>query len=214
MLNDRELSKVCWTLYLDQPTDYWDRLFPHDGGYVGIKQIGDEIVVCWRGSTTLFDWLEDFQAVPVMDHDLGMVHSGFLGGVNSIMDSVTAAVASSRVYVIGHSLGAGHAAIHAAKLILAGRAPQKVTLWGCPRPGFQQLRDILNRPKFNITSYKNRKDPVTDVPVNIGDFKYVDATTFYTVNVAPSLMDAWGPLADHHFNLYATAMEALYPPKT
>jgi hypothetical protein len=215
MLNDRELARVAHALYDydgKTPDDYFNHLLPHDGGYVGVKNAPDGgTVECWRGSTTLMDWIEDLRALPEYDPGLGAVHSGFLRGVDSVVAELDK-VSPCPTYVIGHSLGGGHAAIRAAGLILRARVPAKITLWGCPRPGFQRLADILARKR--VTSYRNRDDVVTKVPLNIApNLLYVDAAPFVQVDVAP-VSDLWGVLRDHHFALYETAMSALFPPTT
>ncbi len=217
MRDDRELARVARALYnYDErtPDDYFNHLLPHDGGYVGVKDAGNgETVECWRGSTTLIDWIEDFRALPEYDAELGgTLHSGFSRGVNSVAAALDK-VSPHPTYVIGHSLGGGHAAIRAARLIVRGRVPLKTTLWGCPRPGFQRLADILARHPVN--SYRNRDDMVTKVPFYVPpNLLYVDAAPFLQTDVAPAAFDLWGPLRDHHFYLYNTAMAALFPPTT
>lgn len=216
MLNDRELARVCRALYdtdARAPDDYFNHLLPHDGGYVGVKNAPNgETVECWRGSTTLMDWIEDLRALPEYDSELGSVHSGFSRGVNSIAAALDK-VSPHPTYVIGHSLGGGHAAIRSGRLIVRGMPPVKTTLWGCPRPGFQRLADILK--PYCVDSYRNRADVVTTVPPYLPpNLLYVDAAPFIPTDVAPGLSDLWGLMRDHHFTLYDTAMKAMFPPTT
>ena len=53
------------------------------------------------------------------------------------------------------------------------RTPQQITVFGCPRPGGEQLRDILALSGAKLESYRNERDPVTYVPFLPGVFTHV-----------------------------------------
>ena len=64
--------------------------------------------------------------------------------------------------ITGHSLGAAHAAIFAA-LFTANNLPWKeLVTFGCPRPGYQALRNLLCGRA--MTAYRNGHDVVPTVP--------------------------------------------------
>jgi hypothetical protein len=210
-LTDLDIGSLCLALYSDQPDGFWDYFWPHDGGYVAIKRVGDVDVLIWRGSSTTLDWLDDLDTIPIVDPILGSVHKGFFLGASGMWPQVDK-VLQAKVIVVGHSLGAGHASIYAGHMVAAlHKMPVRVVLFGSPRPGFQKLSDIL--APVTINSYKNRSDPVTDVPLYIEpDFLYVEPRPFIALDVAPPFQDSWGLFSDHHMQLYHTALQGLYRP--
>jgi hypothetical protein len=207
-MNDLDLVTICQALYSDQVDGYWTRLWPHDCGMAALKRVNNKYdVVVWRGSTTLDDWLADLNTEPVTDPKLGPVHQGFLQGVLDLAPSILQAIARP-AYVCGHSLGAGHALLHAGFLKLAGEDILGVTTWGTPRPSSgPKLSTLLWNTKGH--DYRNRSDAVTDVPFGWG---YQHPRALTDVDVEPSLGDSWGILANHHISLYHTAMQGLFQP--
>ncbi len=206
-MNDLDIAVICNALYTDQEPGYWTRLWPHDCGMAAMKRVHDKFdVVVWRGSTTLDDWLADLNAWPIWNNTLGLVHPGFLRAVLDLQKDILKAVARPAI-ITGHSLGAGHALLHAGFLTAAKKDLVRVTTFGTPRPGCAQLAKILTYVAGN--DYKNRNDPVTGLPAMFG---YQHRKPLIRVDVEPSLSDGWGLLADHHMSLYLTAMEAKFQP--
>lgn len=216
-ISDFDIAKTCIRLYADnaETDSFWDQIWPEDGGYAALKHLGDFDVVVWRGSTTSYDWALNFDAMPVIDGSLGMLHAGFVKGVWPLQDEITAALkASGRpVIVTGHSRGAAQGAIFAGHLVAAGLSPARLMVMGCPRPGYQKLADVLASGGVEIHSYKNCDDPITDVPFNIDligtacDFPYVHVSDFRHLEQAPAKLDKWGLFAAHHCELYVAGIQ-------
>jgi len=205
-MNDLDIAKICFKLYDDNPLDAdWDNLWPHDGGFAARKRVGDVDVVIWRGSTTALDWIDDLDFEPVDYPVFGKVHAGFLKGVSAVWDQVDATL-GAKVIISGHSLGAAHALLHAARHEVRSKRPQRVVVMGSPRPGFQKLADLLG--PVSIASYKNGDDPVTMVPPTLPSWPYVPPRDFIPLDVAPELGDSWGVFARHRWTLYLQGIEA------
>jgi hypothetical protein len=216
VMSDAESAKDYMRIYADDPTKdsgyCW--MAPINGGYVGLTKRAGVVYVDWRGSTTPKDWLWNFEADPTMDGSLGMLHKGFAKGVWAVQDTVTAQINSMPCVVRGHSRGAAQAAIFAGHLTVLKHAPLRVVLWGCPRPGFSKLKELL--APIPVASYKNLNDPVTDVPFCLDlpghalDLPYEHVRRFTQLTARPNVIQAvWGLLAPHHMELYAKGLEQL-----
>lgn len=215
MLNNYAIAGICNALYHPQPKGFWDDCWEHDGGYAAHKLVKLPAmpaidVIVWRGSTTVIDWLDDFQTLPVPDGKLGEVHEGFLRGIAETKADVDKVLSKDRLIVVtGHSLGAAHALLYAGHLVAeTAFKPTRVVVFGAPRPGYQQLADVLKQTP--IASYRNRVDPVTEVPFSSALFPFVDCAPLTALDVEPPPIDAWGPLADHHMALYLAGVGALH----
>jgi Lipase (class 3) len=173
MLTDKDCVDACASIY--DPASKWDRLWSA-GIYAGIR--GN--ILCFRGSVTLDDWLDDADAAPFNDPDLGGVHAGFFLNLKEFHSEICQYLGPHPV-IVGHSLGAARAALFSALLAAKGHPPAAAILFGCPRPGF--LKAIRYMTEFPMRSYKNRCDPVTDVPLPFyPDFPYMDAPGRIQVN--------------------------------
>jgi hypothetical protein len=200
---DFELAQLAQAIYSQQPAGFWVTLLPHDGGYVGLYRWHDKVdVPVWRGSITLTDWLDDFAAAPEFDGRLGWVHSGFMGGVESIYEELGKHIARP-IMVTGHSLGAAHAMLHTGLLRYAKEDLIGAVVFGCPRPAEQGLADLL--ADVPTRSYRNGEDPVPTVPT---DPPYVHPKPLIQVNAGAHINDH-GPLTYHHIDLYVSAMKGL-----
>ena len=61
----------------------WDWVHPEDGRYWGMRKVGHDRILVARGSTTNYDWIEDFRAIQFTQ--LGArVSEGFWDGVGPI----------------------------------------------------------------------------------------------------------------------------------
>jgi hypothetical protein len=174
------------------------------GVWFGIKKCPDFDIVCFRGSITVQDWMLDGQTEMISCPGIGQVHSGFSRNMLFIKARLSTLVRPNPV-VTGHSLGAARAAIYAG--LLAQRPyeePVKVALFGCPRPGAQALVDVCEH--LSITSYKNRHDPVTDVPLSFPEFPYVPVRPYIYIDgmIDTSLPP---PFDDHHIQNYCKGIE-------
>lgn len=209
MLSDLQIITICNELYNDTVTPgYWSHIFPTDGAYAAVHQESGYDVVVWRGSTTKLDFLEDFASeIPVWDLYLGHCAFGFLKGMRATQPSLDAVLGQKQIIVTGHSLGAAHAALYAAHLEATGKPLMALVNFGEPRPGFERIHDLLKGVYCH--SYRNRKDPVTEVPalgVSNVDL-YVHSSQLIPLDVQPPPNDPWGPLQDHHISLYIQGIQ-------
>lgn len=202
---DLYMARLCAELY-ENPASFD---FVDDGAQTGICygiKYGDDCDdLIFRGSDDTEDWKRDFQAEMISVPGLGLVHSGFILNLQGIKPPL-----KKKFRIGGHSLGAGHGVLEAALMTVAGAPPISIHLYGCPRPGAQELVDVLK--DVPILSYRNHDnflaDPVTDVPVPFLGWHYEHVRPF--IDVACIVDRSLGPPWDiHHYKNYIAALEAL-----
>ncbi len=207
MPNDSALIDFVLQLYGPDGVDptKWDYLGTSDVGYVAAKLVNGVWIVVSRGSVTLEDWLENAEAFPIEHPDIGRVHAGFLDGVMAHQANIEAIV-QPPVICIGHSRGAAESDIRAGLLMRKfGPGAEVFSVgFGKPRPGFQELADLLGK---NARWYANEGDPVCSVPSEFLGFEHPGERIDFAV--APVLKDPWGPVAPHHSELYQIGVHAL-----
>lgn len=217
MLDIKGICDLYAWLYTDLPvpTNTWDHVFPVDGAFAAVKRLESIDYVMFRGSVTLIDWAEDLftPQTPVYDRRLGFLHPGFMLGVNSVKDKIDAVVGDN-VVVVGHSLGAGHAALYGGYRLTAEKPVNRLIVFGCPRPGFSALKHTLSA--IPVYSFRNMDsaghDLVTDVPFGLGPtLDYSPIADYQDVTAKPRSDDKWLVFKYHHMGLYCRALGATGP---
>jgi hypothetical protein len=216
-VTDKDIAELCVDIYNPPESqkvtwDHFDSGADSDQICWGIKVLDTVDVLVFRGSSTFEDWRRDFDvwASPFGHSKLGPVHPGFLLGIDQVLQEYRDA-SKGVLFVAGHSLGAGRASILCGLAIAAGITPVGRVVFGEPRPGFQQLANLI-APISESRSYRNGKpntfdhDLVTDVPYYLGLYQYVHPTTLIDVSALPPLLDDWGLFSYHHMQLYAQAL--------
>ncbi|KAG5469423.1 hypothetical protein LSCM1_02647 [Leishmania martiniquensis] len=168
-------------------------------GFIGVDHTNKQIVVAFRGSVTVMNWVQDlvFTFVDYVIHSSCRrcrVHKGFLASYLSVRSQVKAAVTTLlsrhpgyQVLAAGHSLGgalAVHAAVDLQVLLdsMAGpTAPVALYTLGAPRvgnPSFAKwTAQILARgPHYRLT---HCRDPVPHMPPMSFGFLHAPSEVFY-----------------------------------
>jgi Lipase (class 3) len=143
---------------------------------VGQSAVG--IIVAFRGTLppketySWRDWLQDLFAEPVSYRGLpGLVHSGFLEALNSILPQVITATNSlnpsptNPVYVTGHSKGGGMAPLAAYLMRQSSNIPIKqVVTFAAPKSGDGGFQTGYQSVFKNHIRYENYGDLVPLLP--------------------------------------------------
>ncbi|MDB5612070.1 MAG: hypothetical protein JWP25_8970 [Bradyrhizobium sp.] len=218
MISDADLAALSTGIYAyeGQRGVVWDHFDPGDDGDKvcwGLKRIGGDVALVLRGSVTALDWLRDVTALtnPFHHDDIGPVHPGFLSGMRTIERELADLMdKTAPLYITGHSLGAGRAAILAGLLTIDGWKPAARVVFGEPKPGFAQLAELISAVPGR--SYRNgddrNHDPVTDVPFSFPPEQFVHPTPVINVTARPTpgLFGLYGIFSWHHMASYQEAL--------
>lgn len=159
--------------------------------------------VALRGSHSFEDWLRDAMAFPVWT-PLGFMHAGFWMDMPALYTAVRAKLAEAPdapVVITGHSLGGGHARPLAGMFALDGIKVAQLTTIASPRPGFMNLRRVIEKSGIPHENFRFNNDPVPLVP-----FKFLPLISWehteenWTQLTGPSDPNDLTPLRDHHLD--------------
>lgn len=187
---------------------------------VCVIRLGDTNVIVFPGTTQIYGWLRDFEAIdstPIEHPQLGPVHIGFWAGMDQVWQALTArGCLAGRTIVAGHSLGAARAVLFAGLLTAAGKPPALVLTCGEPRAGMAPLVKLL--APVTIRSYLNDPtngfpdDPVWGVPFHMPLlFGYDHPRAPIVRPCTPLAQDPWELLAAHHIQIYGESIGSLDP---
>jgi hypothetical protein len=209
--SDIDLVNFSSAVYNPQPNGYWDVLDPgpDDNIYWSLKKTAGFDIITFRGSITAHDWLDDIRAIPYVTR-IGTVHKGFYDGMEHMWNDVKKSI-TQPACVTGHSLGAARADILAGLMTVDGMPPVKLSVFGEPKPGFEDFGKLIN--SIPGTSYRNGnatfKDIVTEVPITLRPFDaFVHRKKLVDVDAEPmpNTLDDLSVFAFHHIELYVAAV--------
>lgn len=187
MITDLQLAQAALDAY-SKPASL---PIPETGTDVRITIVDEAMLVSFRGSKTLQDWIRDFRFAPIVlraHPQLGPCHDGFLRGVESVIGPILNATIGKKVYIDGHSLGGALAVGTAALFTLAGRPVETVVTFGAPRFGMAPFVSLLK--PVTVRQYRNGNDPVPDLPLSVApEFLFLDSRDPRIVIGAPCLID-------------------------
>jgi hypothetical protein len=218
MLTDKDCAELAMGIYAYSGSSpvTWDHYDSgtDDGVCYGVKFVNGTQVVAIRGSTTLEDWIRDFDCVALpfnVAGGLGPVHPGFYLGMDRVCHELLTGNSSPYV-VTGHSLGAGRACVLTGLMTIARHMPLRRVCFGEPKPGFDTLAKLI--AGIPAASYcagdANGHDLVTDVPFSFPPEEYVHPTPLTPLAVTLEPNDPWGIFAYHHMQGYAAALAAQF----
>lgn len=165
-----------------------DKTFTSIEGFVGIDHVKQEIVLSFRGSVSIRNWIADFDfSHDDCDEDLGYpgceVHSGFRDAWQDAEPLATSYITASlalyptySLVLTGHSLGAATATVAAAYLRAAGQRCDLYT-YGSPRVGNEEFAQYMsatvNGSTYRVTHFD---DPVPKLPLSsalFGSYRHI-----------------------------------------
>lgn len=147
---------------------------PDTGLQLYVAGSAGSVVVAFRGSTELNDWLGDFN-FPQDDGALhgvaGRVHRGFASALSPSFDAIEETIrifasAGQPIFVTGHSLGGAEATLAAARLARAGGVMLgPLYTYGAPRTGDATFaQDAFLRLDADAYRIVNERDLVPHIP--------------------------------------------------
>ncbi|KAL1521472.1 hypothetical protein AB1Y20_021134 [Prymnesium parvum] len=172
------------------PKAFWS---PRTGMQAFVGMAAEGIIVAFRGSDNLENWIENlqFSKRSVYPKCAGCeVHSGFYETWLSVSDGVISEVMrlhalhpKSKIFLTGHSLGAAVAALCAAELGASshslGLPIAAVYNYGQPRVGnaaFASFYETGTHVSWRVTHWR---DPVPHLPLEFMGFHHLTTEVFY-----------------------------------
>jgi hypothetical protein len=202
--------------YADQKPVHWDHQNDSKDS-IGvkwfIKKIGYIWFVVFPGTENLVELLKDFDAIPVEDHVLGLVHMGFMWGMHDTWSTIDHIIGKDPFIVGGHSMGAAHATLFTGLAVARKRPPLRRVVFGEPLSGFARQAELVSRvPSVSYCAFDDTgKDPIPSLPPAIG-YARASPLTDIRVKVTPEAIDAMPPLPNlplHYLPGYVRALENL-----
>lgn len=151
-------------------------------GYVGYSDSANTILVSFRGSSNIPNWIENlnFEKVPYIFCLRCEVHAGFMAAYAAIASTLTSRVKdilsahpTASLLTTGHSLGGALAMIAALELKrLYNPSSVEVHSFGAPRIGNANLARHINNKIPNIYRLVHNKDLVPHLPPDLPEFEY------------------------------------------
>jgi hypothetical protein len=162
-------------------------------GYIGYMKNYKTIYVSLRGSSSVMNWLDDFE-VRLVDYTTWpecrcKVHNGFYKSALGVKDKMIASVKllkvrfpTYKVVVTGHSYGAACGQLLAMELERVG-INVEVYDFGQPRVGNEMYADFVNTQIVSNWRFVHNKDMVPHVPPSEGmDYLHSCREIFEDVN--------------------------------
>lgn len=204
-----------------------------------VQESADYIVVAFRGTSNLRDWITDAQftqrlLVEEADGAECKVHHGFLDAYESVISDLGHYLSSIHrhrpVFVTGHSLGGALAILAALELKRQGFDVRQVYTFGQPRVGNKNFANLYNWSlKENTFAVVNEGDPVPLLPPLLNGYRDCGVEIYlrrdYTTRVNPFIgwqlfediagaVNAWrkcslGLLPNHFIATYQTRLQLL-----
>lgn len=182
----------------------WDHRWEVQGIVCGHVHEDGVDVLAFRGSVTVEDWMDNADAWPRWDRELGFVHRGFLDGMDALLAQVIPVLTPGcPIAVTGHSLGGARARIAAAKLLVRKFPVSRLVTFGSPKPAFVNLARVIQKAGIDHRSYRNCNDPVPLVPGILPEWQHTEPWTALAARPGREDLD---PLRDHFIARYVEAL--------
>jgi predicted lipase len=169
-------------------SDYINGIF----GYVAYNSLDDQVVVTFRGSDNIANWISNIDFVQTTYKNVtdAKVHRGFYGSYEIVQPQLISAVKqllashpSASILVAGHSLGAALATFAAVdiKETLNPKTNFKLYNFGSPRTGNQAFTDHVMRlfPEGTFYRVVHSNDIVPHLPVTGMGFNHAGTEVWY-----------------------------------
>ncbi|GAB1314180.1 Fungal lipase-like domain-containing protein [Madurella fahalii] len=150
-------------------------------GFVAVDPVDNLIVVSFRGSTSIRNWIGNliFVQSPCDLVSGCLVHTGFMASWLEVADETLAAVTAARtanptynIRVTGYSLGGAVGTLAAAFLREAGFAADLYT-YGSPRVGNEDFVEFVTNQAGSEYRITHQDDPVPRLPPIVANYRHV-----------------------------------------
>ena len=209
MISVLQSARLCVEIYESKP-EAWTHYYARPGLVVGHRVLEGYDTFTFMGTANLPGMIRDaMAAVAIWDEDIGMAAAGFVEGLYDFLVWAKPLV-TLPIWLQGHSLGGAQARNCAGKMLVAKWNVVGLHVFGSPRPAFANLGRIFDKAGLVRTSWRNRNDPIPEVPPPFPiPFRHTEDWGVMDEHAAP---DDLTPFRDHHGPLYlAGAAKVVWP---
>ena len=144
------------------------------------------IIVAFRGTTSIKDWLTDLkiELVP-LPSKVGCIHKGFNEAIGYVWQDLRQAILDSRnkdqsLWITGHSLGGALATLATDRLTEEAIKVNGLYTFGQPRVGDEAFANNFDSKMKQCTfRFAHDQDAVTDVPTALQGYKPIGTEYFF-----------------------------------
>jgi triacylglycerol lipase len=191
--NARELCALSVEAYGGPPAAETPGLWCEAAGtHVRLHPRPDGLLVAFRGTADLRDWLTDLDCELIRAGDF-RVHRGFHQAVRAVepaLDDSLAQARPTRLWVTGHSLGGALAKLWALRAAGRGHAVAGVYTFGQPRVGdaafAAHYNSLLQDRSFRIV---HADDVVPRLPWVLGRYRHAGHEVFFPSGASAPVLD-------------------------
>jgi pimeloyl-ACP methyl ester carboxylesterase len=201
MIPVAKAGDLCAAIYGSITPGVFNKTFTAGQITVGYALINGVATFSFAGSESVFDWLRDFIALPFNHPLLGTVHQGFWDDMDAVWLELQPLL-TGNIAIQGHSLGCAHAALLTGLCGVNKIHVGQLTLFAPPRPGYAQLKDIVQKNCDRVVSFWNGIDPVPQVPLPLPDQPWKHVAPLTRIVVPPKGLEVIIPTDWHNLDLY------------
>lgn len=205
-MTNLEIVQKIADAYTPSLDSQWGVVFREEstfGIHACLKDMGETILLVFRGSITPEDWLDDAISETTVTKNrypqLGEIPLGFGRGMVRFMGLVGPYLKMPLI-VAGHSLGAARAAIFTGMAVSSGLQVNKLVMCGCPRPGKLDLKNELK--DIQKINFRNGNDFICNLPT---DPPFEQMENFTLVRGGQDLFP--GLFMYHHIQFYVRGVQ-------
>ncbi|KAI8319105.1 alpha/beta-hydrolase [Martensiomyces pterosporus] len=171
---------------------FFDKANGPSYGYVARNDRTNEIIVAFRGTTTINDVWSDLQAHTTDWTGAGSgakVHKGFNDAYHSAANDILTTITQIRdthpnhkIVFVGHSYGGAQASLAAADFVYKNddlKSQVSLYTYGQPRTGNAAFADWMTRQAFTKYRVTFKGDPVPQIPTRVFGYKHHTQEVFY-----------------------------------
>ena len=139
----------------------------------GVVDAGDVVIVVFRGSSNVLNWIRDCSALPTRTRSGHYAHGGFVGSMEALRGAVAEQLAGHTKPIVytGHSLGGAIAAL------FAQESTARAVTFGCPRvwwtpsaaPSIEHTRVICDDDPVPMIPHCLFKHDLTESVITLAD---------------------------------------------
>lgn len=213
-MNHKDLCYLSNAVYLDTFDSYKSLGFDksikvassHDFCAVLLNSITKDLVIVFRGSDDVEDWIDNFEFLSTETERFGRVHSGFLKAYSEFSDKILLAIkgiyrSDAKFTITGHSLGGALGTLLSIDLrkIYPDSSISLVT-FGSPKVGKSAFKKIFEDSKVDYTRYVNGNDIVPMLPRSYTLYTHVG--TLSSIGSSSIWSKLLGSIEDHLIKNY------------